>query len=99
MQERLTKEIAEAVLEAIQPTGVGVVIEATLVEDSDYSCISPLLVVYLMSSNVLPCRHMCMTMRGINKPQNKTVTSSMIGVFRDDPRTREEFLTLVKSTK
>ena len=38
-----------------------------------------------------------MTMRGVSKPQNKTVTSSMLGVFRDDPRTREEFLTLVKS--
>ena len=38
-----------------------------------------------------------MTMRGVNKPQNKTVTSSMLGVFRDDPRSRDEFLSLVKS--
>lgn len=38
MQERLTKEIAEAVLEAIDPSGVGVVIEATYVEDSNNSC-------------------------------------------------------------
>jgi GTP cyclohydrolase I len=35
VQERLTREIAEAVLEAIQPTGVGVVIEATYVANSD----------------------------------------------------------------
>ena len=50
VQERLTKEIAEAVLEAIQPTGVGVIIEATYVEDSGNSCsyLSPLHVAYMI---------------------------------------------------
>ncbi|KAG0727489.1 GTP cyclohydrolase 1 [Chionoecetes opilio] len=68
-KERLTKQIALAVIEAIQPTGVGVVVEGT---------------------------HMCMVMRGVQKINSKTTTSTMMGVFRDDPKTREEFLTLVK---
>ncbi|XP_037798375.1 GTP cyclohydrolase 1-like [Penaeus monodon] len=69
VQERLTKQIALAIVEAIQPTGVGVVVEGT---------------------------HMCMVMRGVQKINSKTTTSTMLGVFRDDPKTREEFLTLVK---
>lgn len=68
VQERLTKQIAVAITDAIQPAGVGVVIEAT---------------------------HMCMVMRGVQKVSSKTVTSMMLGVFREDPKTREEFLTLV----
>lgn len=68
VQERLTKQIALALTEAIQPNGVGVVIEAT---------------------------HMCMVMRGVQKINASTVTSTMLGAFREDPKTREEFLTLI----
>jgi len=69
VQERLTKQIAHALLEAIQPSGVAVTIEAT---------------------------HMCMVMRGVQKINAKTVTSCMLGVFRDDPKTREEYLALMR---
>ncbi|KAL4692674.1 hypothetical protein H8959_016484 [Pygathrix nigripes] len=69
-QERLTKQIAVAITEALRPAGVGVVVEAT---------------------------HMCMVMRGVQKMNSKTVTSTMLGVFREDPKTREEFLTLIRS--
>jgi len=67
VQERLTREVATAVWEAVAPSGVGVVVEAC---------------------------HMCMVMRGVQKINSKTMTSSMLGVFRDDPKTRTEFLAL-----
>jgi len=70
VQERLTKQIAHALTEAIQPTGVGVIVEAT---------------------------HMCMVMRGVQKINSKTITSTMLGVFREDPKTREEFLNLARN--
>lgn len=69
VQERLTKQIALAVQEAIKPRGVAVVMEAT---------------------------HLCMTMRGVQKPGAITVTSCMLGCFRTQQKTREEFLTLIK---
>jgi GTP cyclohydrolase I len=44
---------------------------------------------------VLEAEHLCMTMRGVQKPGARTVTSTLHGLLRDDPRTRDEFLTLV----
>ncbi|GAU94292.1 hypothetical protein RvY_06092 [Ramazzottius varieornatus] len=70
VQERLTKQIAMAITEAVQPTGVGVIVEAA---------------------------HMCMVMRGVQKLNAKTITSTMLGSFREDARIREEFLTHVKN--
>ena len=69
LQERMTKEIAEALNEAVTPKGVGVVVEA---------------------------RHLCMEMRGVQKPGGQLITSCMLGTFRKDPRTRAEFLELVR---
>jgi GTP cyclohydrolase I len=43
---------------------------------------------------VLEAEHLCMSMRGVQKPGAKTVTSALHGLVRDDPRTREEFLSL-----
>jgi GTP cyclohydrolase I len=68
VQERLTREIADAIQDAIEPQGVGVVIEA---------------------------RHLCMMMRGVEKQHSSTVTSAMLGAFRENQQTRHEFLSLV----
>jgi GTP cyclohydrolase I len=69
LQERMTKEIAEALNDAVMPKGVGVVVEA---------------------------RHLCMEMRGVQKPGGQLITSCMLGTFRKDARTRSEFLDLVR---
>jgi GTP cyclohydrolase IA len=69
LQERMTKEIAEALNDAVAPKGVGVVVEA---------------------------RHLCMEMRGVQKPGGQLITSCMLGTFRKDARTRAEFLELVR---
>jgi GTP cyclohydrolase I len=43
---------------------------------------------------VIEAEHLCMSLRGVQKPGTKTITSALHGLVRDDPRTREEFLSL-----
>ncbi len=45
---------------------------------------------------VLEAEHTCMSIRGVRAPGTKTLTSALLGVIRDDPRTRAEFLALAK---
>lgn len=68
IQENLTKQIAEAVMQVTQAKGVGVIIES---------------------------QHMCMMMRGVQKQNSSMTTSIMLGTFREDHRTRSEFLALI----
>ncbi|MGH2887181.1 MAG: GTP cyclohydrolase I, partial [Solirubrobacteraceae bacterium] len=67
VQERLTVQVARWLEDALQPRGLGVVLEA---------------------------EHLCMSLRGVQTPGARTVTSALHGLVRDDPRTREEFLSL-----
>ncbi|MDB9422513.1 GTP cyclohydrolase I FolE [Microcystis aeruginosa CS-563/04] len=69
VQERLTAQIADALLGLLQPQGVAVVIEAT---------------------------HMCMVMRGVEKPGSWTSTSAVRGIFADSAKTRQEFMSLIR---
>jgi len=46
---------------------------------------------------VITAEHTCMTMRGVNTPGSKLTTSTLLGVVRDDPRTRNEFLEYVRN--
>ena len=48
---------------------------------------------------VIDASHQCMTTRGVNKPESSTVTSAMRGVFKDNPRTRNEFLNFINLPK
>lgn len=72
IQEQLTSQIAEAIMDALDPDGVAVVIEA---------------------------EHLCMTMRGVQKPGSRMVTSAMRGRFSESPVTRSEFLSLVQGSR
>jgi GTP cyclohydrolase I len=45
---------------------------------------------------VLEAEHMCMSLRGAQKPGTRTTTSALLGLLRDDARTRQEFLSLVR---
>ena len=46
---------------------------------------------------VLEAEHLCMSLRGVQKPGARTTTSALLGLLRNDPRTRQEFLSLVKA--
>ena len=69
VQERLTRQIADAIEETINPQGVAIILEA---------------------------QHLCMMMRGVEKQHSQTTTSAMLGVFKTQLQTRNEFLSLVK---
>ena len=71
LQERLTTEVAEFLMERLGAKGVGCVVEAS---------------------------HLCTMMRGVKKEEARMVTSSMLGTFRRDGRTRNEFLRLIGKT-
>jgi GTP cyclohydrolase IA len=45
---------------------------------------------------VIEARHLCMVMRGVEKQNSQTVTSAMLGAFRENVQTREEFLSLIR---
>lgn len=47
---------------------------------------------------VMEARHLCMMIRGVEKQNSKLVTSAVLGLFRSDPRTRDEFMRLLKDT-
>jgi GTP cyclohydrolase IA len=45
---------------------------------------------------IIEAEHSCMTMRGVNTPGSNLITSRLMGVIRDDPRTRDEFLRVAR---
>jgi len=69
IQERMTKQIADVIFEALSPDGVAVIIRA---------------------------EHLCMIMRGIEKPGANVITSAVRGTFRSKVATRSEFLSLIQ---
>ena len=69
VQERLTKQVAEALMKILGAEGVGVVVEA---------------------------QHLCMQMRGVEKQHSVMTTSSMVGSFRRELATRNEFTRLIR---
>ena len=68
IQEKLTMQMADALMQALHPRGVAVVIEA---------------------------KHLCMMMRGVEKQNSVMKTSCLLGIFKEDARTRSEFLSLL----
>ena len=43
-------------------------------------------------------KHQCMTTRGVHKPESSTITSTMLGAFRENPDTRAEFMNLITTS-
>jgi GTP cyclohydrolase I len=72
VQERMTQEIAETLMDILKPKGVAVTCDA---------------------------QHLCMMMRGVEKQHSSTVTSAMLGEFRDRKETRDEFLSLIRNNR
>jgi GTP cyclohydrolase I len=72
VQERLTTQIADALMDELNPIGAACVIEAT---------------------------HTCMTIRGAQKPGSVMVTSALRGIFKENPSSRAEILTLMYSER
>jgi len=68
VQEKMTAQIANTLMEVLKPSGVAVVMEG---------------------------EHHCMSTRGVHKPGVSMVTSTMLGVFRGDHRTRKEFMDII----
>ena len=68
VQERLTTQIADALMDVLNPSGVLVMIEA---------------------------EHFCMSMRGVKKPGSLTITSAVRGLFKTNPSTRAEAMSLI----
>ena len=72
VQERMTKQVADAIEDILQPKGVAVMTEAS---------------------------HLCMQMRGVEKKASFMVTSAMRGAFKENHKTRDEFLTIISQDK
>jgi len=72
VQERMTQEIAQTLMDILKPRGVAVACEA---------------------------QHFCMMMRGVEKQHSATVTSAMLGEFRERKETRDEFLSLIRGAR
>lgn len=72
VQERLTAQVADTLMKALDPRGVIVVID---------------------------CEHMCMAMRGIQKPGARTVTSAVRGLLQVDAKSRAEAMSLILSSR
>ena len=72
VQERLTTQVADIIMENLKPRGTMVIIEA---------------------------EHFCMSIRGVKKPNTITITSAVRGLFRENPASRAEAMSLIKSER
>jgi GTP cyclohydrolase I len=72
VQERLTAQIADTLMDVVGPRGVAVVVD---------------------------CKHMCMAVRGIQKPGASSVTSAVRGIFQSDAKSRSEVMSLILAAR